>query len=152
MPIEPKQDMTRQQKIWLIAYLDKGSKTYMNGTRSAAAAYPEAKQDITTLSVLGAKNTKSPLIRPLIDAYLNDSGMSDDALVAKIKDLMQAKETKFFSKDGVITDSVEVEALETQRRTLDMALKVKGKYESHNRQQAVIIQPPEVNKPDDAGK
>jgi len=48
-------------------------------------------------------------------------------------------------------EQVDVAALEVQRRTLDMANKIKGKYEAHNKQQAVVIAPPVVDKADDAG-
>jgi len=41
---------------------------------------------------------------------------------------MGAKETKFFSHEGKITDQCDVEALETQRKTLDMAMKYKAMY------------------------
>ena len=39
---------------------------------------------------------------------------------------MNAKETKFFQHEGFVTETVEVPALEVQRKTLDMTLKVKG--------------------------
>ena len=60
--------------------------------------------------------------------------MSENFLKLKLRSLIDAKETKFFhspvkDENGKVTDifvkEVEVEAIETQRKTLDMALKVK---------------------------
>ena len=142
--------LTEKQRAWLFSYLDKNNeKTYMNSTQSAAAA--GYRGDFMSLANIGKANRNSSVLRPFIDQYLDDTGLSNDALDAKMKALIDAKETKFFSKDGVITDQVEVEALEVQRRTLDMANKLKGRYEAHNKQQQVIIQPPGVDPPDDMG-
>jgi intergrase/recombinase len=58
--------------------------------------------------------------------YMEENGISDDFLAAKIYNLINAKKTEFFQKDGVVTDQREVEAIETQRKTLELATKLKG--------------------------
>ena len=39
---------------------------------------------------------------------------------------MDAKKIEYFQKDGIVTDEREVEALETQRKTLELTTKLKG--------------------------
>jgi phage terminase small subunit len=58
--------------------------------------------------------------------YMEENGISDDFLAAKIYNLINAKKTEYFQKDGIVTDQREVEALETQRKTLELATKLKG--------------------------
>ena len=69
------------------------------------------------------KNTPqdSPIIRAL-----NESGVSIETIAAKVASLMNAKTTKFFQKDGIVTDEREVEALETQRKTTELAARLHG--------------------------
>lgn len=57
---------------------------------------------------------------------MEEAGISDDFLAQKIKDLLGAQETKYFQKDGIVTDQREVAALETQRKTAELATKLKG--------------------------
>ena len=54
--------------------------------------------------------------------------MSVEDVKRKIIGGLEAKETKFFSDKGKITDQVDVEALGIQQRYADMAAKVKGIY------------------------
>ena len=143
-------ELTEKQRAWLINYLNSDNKkTYMNSTQSAAAAGYEG--DFFSLANIGKVNRNSSVLRPFIDQYFDDTGLGNDQLDAKMKALMSAKETKFFSKDGIITDQIDVEAHEVQRRTLDMANKVRGRYEAHNKQQQIIIKPPSVEPPKDMG-
>ena len=138
------------QRRWLLAYLSKGEPTFMNATRSAVKAWPDTTC-ILSLQTMGSDASNAPTIRKIINQYLDDNGLSNDKLDAKLNELMTAKETKFFSKDGIITDQVEVEALEVQRRTLDMAQKTKGRYEAHNKQQTIVIKPPDIDVEGDPG-
>ena len=57
---------------------------------------------------------------------MEEEGISDNFLAGKIRSLITAKETRYFQKDGIITDSREVDALETQRKTVELAAKLKG--------------------------
>jgi hypothetical protein len=57
---------------------------------------------------------------------LAERGVSDEFLAQKIRDLLDAKTIQYFQKDGVVTDEREVEALETQRKTAELAAKLKG--------------------------
>ncbi len=57
---------------------------------------------------------------------MEKAGLTDNFLAEKTKSLINARKTLFFQKDGVVTDEREVEALETQRKTLELATKLKG--------------------------
>jgi hypothetical protein len=58
--------------------------------------------------------------------YMEENGISDNFLAAKIYSLINAKKIEYFQKDGIVTDERIVEALETQRKTLELATKLKG--------------------------
>jgi len=59
-------------------------------------------------------------------SIMEAEGISDNFLARKAHSLLNAKKTEFFQKDGIVTDQREVEALETQRKTLELATKLKG--------------------------
>ena len=65
---------------------------------------------------------------------MEEAGLSDKFLAEKVKALVDAKQVLFFQKDGIVTDSREVDALETQRKTLELATKLKG----HLREQSQL--------------
>lgn len=99
--------------------------TFLNRKESARhAGYKTNNED--SLRQIGCQNFTK--LTDQIEKWLDEAGLSENALKIKLLSLMDAKETKFFQKDGEVTDQREVEALETQRRALDMALKIKGAY------------------------
>jgi len=119
--------------VWLKHYLNEGCKTtFLNKIESAKAAkYKCTTQD--SYRSVGYQNFIKCADK--IKVWLDEHGLSENALKIKMLSLMEAKEKKFFStpmKDktgcttGILIEDVEVEAIETQRKTLDMALKVKG--------------------------
>jgi hypothetical protein len=57
---------------------------------------------------------------------MEQAGLTDNFLAAKVYSLINAKKTEYFQKDGIVTDQREMEALETQRKTLELAAKLKG--------------------------
>ena len=142
--------MANKLSLWFKHYTDETNPdTFMNGTGSSKAAKYRCKTELA-FAVIGSQNLRK--LKDKISKWLDEVGLSENRLKLKLNSLMEAKETKFFQKDGMITDQVDVEAIETQRRTLDMAFKIKGLYEKHNRQQSVIINPPAINKPEDSGQ
>ncbi len=116
---------TNKMALWLRAYLDEGARTFLNKGLSAKAAGYKCKDDACFQSI-GCENFRK--LRDIIEKWLDENALSEAALKAKMLSLVNAKEIKFFSEKGVVTDQREVEAIETQRKTLDMALKVKGMY------------------------
>jgi hypothetical protein len=69
---------------------------------------------------------KHPQAQQMFIRCMEKAGLSDDFLAAKVHYLINAKKTEYFQKDGIVTDEREVEALETQRKTLELATKLKG--------------------------
>jgi hypothetical protein len=67
-----------------------------------------------------------PDVQQTFRQILSAEGASDQFLARKTFSLLNAQETKFFQKDGVIITREKVDALETQRKTLDTVLKVAG--------------------------
>ena len=113
--------------VWLKHFLNEGcSTTFLNKTESARrAGYNCRASNIEEcFRNIGAQNYIK--LTDKISTWLDDNGLSENTLKLKLLSLMEAKETKFFQHEGVVTDEREVAAIETQRKTLDMALKVKG--------------------------
>lgn len=120
--------MARVSKInlWFKHFTNEACQTtFLNRKEAARAAGYKANSE-AALRAIGSQNFTK--LSTEIDKWLNEAGLSENALKIKLLGLLEAKETKFFQKDGVVTDERNVEALETQRRTLDMALKIKGIY------------------------
>jgi len=112
--------------LWFAHFTNSAcSTTFLNRKESARAAGYKTKND-ESLRVIGHQNFTK--LTDKIEKWLDETGLSENALKIKMLSLLEAKETKFFQKDGEIVTQVEVEAIEVQRKTLDMALKVKGLY------------------------
>ena len=69
---------------------------------------------------------KNPVIQRTFKKILDDAGLDDEALAAKIAQLCVAKETKFFSEKGMVIDEREVEALSIQADMIKHVTKLKG--------------------------
>ena len=57
---------------------------------------------------------------------LEESGLTDKFLADKIKSLVNAETKQYFQKDGIVTDERALPAWETQRKTVELACKLKG--------------------------
>jgi hypothetical protein len=69
---------------------------------------------------------RKPEVKEIFAAYLDKAGLSDTVLSEKIRDLVHAKEKRFFAHAGIVMDEREVPALEIQRRSVELACKLKG--------------------------
>ena len=72
------------------------------------------------------KILREPRVQESFVRILEESGLTDKFLAEKIRSLVDAKTMLYFQKDGVVTDQREVEAVETQRKTLELITKLKG--------------------------
>lgn len=116
----------KKQDVWLKYFLDEGNKiTFLNRTESALAAGYTCK-DRHAASRIGSRNYR--YFGEKINKWLDEEGLSEATLKMKLLKLLDAKEKKFFAFQGEVCDTREVEALETQRKTLDMAIKMRGLY------------------------
>lgn len=110
--------------VWLKHYLDEANATtFLNKTASVKAAKYKCNGE-PSCQAIGSQNFRK--LKDVISEYLDENGLSENALKAKLLSLINAKETKYFAHEGMVTDEREIEAIETQRKTLDMALKVRG--------------------------
>lgn len=64
--------------------------------------------------------------RERIGAQMDFWGVDERAIILKIRAKMSAQETKFFQKDGVVTDTREVEAHDIQLRATALAADLRG--------------------------
>ena len=128
----PKKPKASKLMLWFKHFTNEQNRiTFLNKTASAKAAKYNAKTD-TAFRSIGYQNFTK--LHKKIAKWLNDIGLSDESLKVKLLDLINAKETKFFQKDGVVIETREVESLEVQRKSLDMALKVKGLYAAEKKE------------------
>src|SRR6267378_3312620 len=67
-------------------------------------------------------------IREKMPDVLERHGLTADFAADKCLQLMNAKETRFFAKDGMVMETREVEALDVQLRALDAWAKMYGAF------------------------
>jgi len=113
-----------KQGAWLRAYLNEDDKyTFMNKTRSAErAGYKYI--DRNNLHCVGNQNYRK--LQQRIELWLDEVGLSPASIKRKIFKLANAKKTKFFHHQGIITETVEVDALEIQSKMLKLASDIQG--------------------------
>lgn len=124
--------MATKREKWLALYLDdKNPRSFLNAAGAAREAGYQSK-DPDGFRKIGYRNKKH--FEPQLVEWIEENGLSEFSLKLKLASLLDAKETKFFQKDGKVIETKEVEALGIQRQTLDMAMKMKGMYapEEHN--------------------
>jgi len=68
----------------------------------------------------------NPVIQATFTSILEKAGLTDDYIADRVKELSEAKETKYFQKDGRVTDEREVDALGVQADMVQFAAKLKG--------------------------
>ncbi len=114
-----KRKLTLKQRKF-IKYLTKG----MNQAEAALAAgySPASCKSVTSVMLT---NPNSPLHASMAH-LLDTAGLTDKAIADKVYGLSNAKKTLFFADKGVVTDQRDVEALEIQRSTVELAAKLKG--------------------------
>jgi hypothetical protein len=107
---------TGKLHLWHKHFFDETNPiTLLNPTESARlAGYSNPKS-------AGAANMNK--YRTTVD-HFSRSALDPDSLKEKVESLMEAKETKFYSHKGVVTDQREVDALGVQVKATEMGLKV----------------------------
>lgn len=135
-PRAPKAKRASKLNLWLKHYLNECNPvTFMNKTESSRAAGYNCRTENAEdcLCQIGCQNFVKLKIQ--INKWFDEVGLSEEALQQKLMELMSVKEKKFFSapvkdSEGIVVgmhiEDIDVPAIETQRKTLDMALKVKG--------------------------
>jgi hypothetical protein len=88
--------------IWLKAFLNEGSPTFLNAAASARKAGYKAKNE-DSFRVIGYENRKK--FAPKIAKWLDEHGFSEVVLKSKVFQLMEAKETVFQKLKGAVLQS-----------------------------------------------
>lgn len=113
--------LTARKRLFLYHYLDQANpKTFLRVEAAALAAGYSAK----TAKAKGYKLRRE--CEAEIARWLDEDGLADTRLKEKLLQLLDAKETKFFQKDGVVTEVREVEALHIQKEALKLGCQLKG--------------------------
>jgi len=104
--------------------------------RRIVKAVVEGKTEMQALKEAGYSDTyihsgkrdilSNPVIKQTFTEVLEKAGLSDSYLVERIKQLSEAKETKFFQEKGIVIETREVEALGIQSNMIEFATKLKG--------------------------
>jgi hypothetical protein len=68
----------------------------------------------------------NPIVKKTFNELLDKAGLTDDKIALRMKELSEAKETKFFSHEGEVVETREVDALSIQADMIKFAAKVKG--------------------------
>lgn len=163
---------TLKQRLWLKAFLNRDNpSTFLNKTESARYAKYNCENEESFASI-GNQNFRK--LQPSIQTWIDEEGLDDINLKAKLISLIDAKQVLFHKVKGnvdpdclppgafIVTESsilayrgkgeekqeiddgdtivaLPVQALETQRKSLEMAMKIKGMFapEKHEHKHTV---------------
>jgi len=119
---EKKRKLTPKQKKWLKAYLNPNSpETFLNKSEAARVA-GYACDNADSFGAIGWENFKK--LEPLINSWINEEGLGENQLKSLLIEGLTAKETKFFSWEGQVTEQIDVIAWNIRAKYLELALKV----------------------------
>ena len=124
-PVSPK------RLAWFKWYTNENCpETFLNASAAARKVYnsrgkTEEQRNLSYGSI-GSENLQ--ILAKQLAAWFEEEGLCKNYVRKKVRKLAEAKETKFFAHQGEIISQVEVEALETQRKTVDMIAKIHGMY------------------------
>ena len=141
---------TNKLALWFKYFTDENNLlTFLNKTASAKAAGYKCTTDESFRNV-GLQNFTK--LDEQISKWTDEVGLSESRLKLKLTDLTEAKETKFFQKDGKVTDQRDVEALGIQIKAVELAGRWKGMDKvAEGTGMTINIYPPGINKPKEAG-
>lgn len=106
--------------MWLKCYLDQEDKTtFLNATAAALKAGYSEK----TAGQIGYQNLKK--LQSEIEKWLDEEGLSENALKQHLLAGLDSIETKFFQHEGKVTDTVEVIPWGIRKQYLELAMKMK---------------------------
>jgi hypothetical protein len=104
--------------------------------------YMEARLNGATMQEATAATGFAPFVRAASKiengsaekclAVFNREGVTIERIAKKVADKLNAKTTKFFSHQGTVLDSREVEDHDTQLKAAELGLKALGALKAHN--------------------
>lgn len=108
--------LTQKQRL-LVRGIQEG-KSVLQAALAAGYAPSTAKSDVYQM----------PAVRSALVELMDQRGLGDDKLLAKLEEKLEAKETKFFAHEGQVVETRDVVAHGIQLQALDIALKLKRLY------------------------
>ena len=69
---------------------------------------------------------KEPQVQQAFNRILEEAGITDNFLAAKLRSLIDSNNILYFKHQGQVTDQREVPALETQRKVTELVCRLKG--------------------------
>lgn len=131
-PVNDLPRLTLKQKRWLKCYTDVNcAETFGNATAAAKAANYRART-LESFQAIGCENLRK--LMPYLERWYEEAGLSDAHLMRYLTEGLQATETKFFSHDGVVTETRALPNWRARREFLDIALRVKGLYQAEKKE------------------
>ena len=91
------------------------------------AGYSPKTADKQASAILANDRVKESFAR-----ILEESGLTENFLAAKVSELVNAKTTIYAQREGVFTDERTLPALETQRKTLELVCRIRGYLQETN--------------------
>ena len=125
-----KKKATPKQIAWLNHYTNPESPGFLNKTESAVQAGYGGNRN--SANRIGQQTAAA--LQTYIDQFLDELGLSEEALKKRLIDGLDAMITRFFSHEGNVTDQKDCVDWETRRKYLDMAIKLKGIYPAEKRE------------------
>jgi hypothetical protein len=117
----------RKKDVWLKHYLDETSPAFLSPTEAARLTFPASSYKENSLRAIGSKLKAE--WEPEIKRWMDEEGLSEERLKKKIIQLLEAKETKFFQHEGVVTDQRDVDALGVQLKATELGCRVMGHFQ-----------------------
>ena len=113
-----------RRKKFVRAFADPNSPTFANGRSSAmAAGFAESGASGTAARLL-----EEPEVRDSVLRAQEGIGVDADYLSRKLKHALNAKEVRFFSSEGIVTDQREVSDNHTRLKALELAHRLRGDF------------------------
>lgn len=109
--------LTLKQKKFIKAFFE---------TENATEAAIRAGYSPKGAAVKGSETIRSPNGGAAIAEILDKAGLTDDFIAARLREGVDAKEIKFFSFEGIVTDQRETVDYPTRHQYLATSLKAKG--------------------------
>lgn len=119
--MKKKPKLTIKQRKFLKEYVRTG-----NGTKAALKAYDTT--DEKTAESIASENLSKPVVKAALLRAQRKAGITDEYLARKLKEKLEARETKFFQHEGEVVDKRVVVAHDVQVRALEIAHKLRGDY------------------------
>ena len=118
-----KPQLARRKQKWLRYFLDETNpETFLHRTNSTKAAGYNCKSD-KSFAAVGTNNLKR--YKKEIGKWLDEEGLSENALKTKLISLLSITKKEFFAHQGIVIDEREIPDTANQIKALRLATEIK---------------------------